>query len=110
MQDLIEKMKTNMNTGGKNNNNYQTYTPAQLHVQNVGTSQLISFGQNRTQSTLNQSNPQKQTFIVPTNQTLSRISANLNNNNSIYYESTRQANTNNCINNYNSYLTNSTSI
>ena len=115
MQDLIEKMKTNMSTSGINN--YQTYTPSQLQGQSVVPSQLISFGQNRTTNTqmLNQTNTTKQqTFIVPSNQTLSRISANLNNANSsaIYYDpmSTRQVNTNNCINNYNSYLTNSTSI
>jgi hypothetical protein len=115
MHDLIEKMKTNMTTTSTSNS-YQTYTPTQLQGQNIST--LISFGQNRTSSsTLNQhsSNPIKQTFIVPSNQTLSRISANLThgNNNPIYYDQSNNNTTrqiNNCINNYNSYLTNSTSI
>ncbi len=120
MHDLIEKMKTNMSTS--TSNSYQTYTPAQLQGQNISASALISFGQNRTSSsTLNQQSshpPIKQTFIVPSNQTLSRISANLSHGNPIYYDQSNNNNNNNtttrqinnCINNYNSYLTNSTSI
>ena len=122
MQDLIEKMRVNMSSS-QQQSNFQNY--AQMHQQN-GSSNLTSFGQSRTLNTNSTTNNgplnMKQAFIVPSNQTLSRITANLNAN----YEqnASRQASTNgsNIINNSNnnnnnnnnhlhlSYLTNSTSI
>lgn len=129
MQDLIEKMKTNMTANGHQNSNYQTFT--QNHVNSMGSSSssstgsgsgsaLVSFGniQNRINSQpagqvqvqqQSTSTISRQTFIVPSNQTLNRISGNNN-----YYDTNQQQRQNiainNAANNYNSYLTNSTSI